>query len=53
VVQSALQTLTNIDGSLTFGPLMLAAVIASIPPAVVFIFMQKPFMSGFAIGQEK
>jgi len=53
VVQSALQTLTNIEGSLTFGPLMLAAVIASIPPAVVFVLMQKPFMSGFAISQNK
>lgn len=53
VVQSALQTLTNIDGSLTFGPLMLAAILASIPPAIVFVLMQKPFMSGFAIGQNK
>lgn len=53
VVQAALQTLTNIDGSLNFGPLMLAAVMASIPPAFVFVLMQKPFMSGFAIGQDK
>jgi len=53
VVQVALQTLTNIDGALTYGPLMLAAIIASIPPAIVFLLMQKPFMSGFAIGQNK
>jgi sn-glycerol 3-phosphate transport system permease protein len=53
VVQSALQTLTNIDGSLTYGPLMLAAILASIPPAIVFVLMQKPFMSGFAVGQDK
>lgn len=53
VVQVALQTLTNIDGSLTYGPLMLAAIIASIPPAIIFLLMQKPFMSGFAIGQDK
>jgi sn-glycerol 3-phosphate transport system permease protein len=53
VVQVALQTLTNIDGALTYGPLMLAAIIASIPPAIVFLLMQKPFMSGFAIGQQK
>ncbi len=53
VVQTALQGLTNIDGALTYGPLMLAAIIASIPPAVVFLLMQKPFMSGFAIGQNK
>jgi len=53
VVQVALQTLTNIDGSLNYGPLMLAAVIASIPPALFFMAMQKPFMSGFSIGQDK
>ncbi|MEN8115031.1 MAG: carbohydrate ABC transporter permease, partial [Actinomycetota bacterium] len=53
VVQVALQTLTNIDGSLNYGPLMLAAILASIPPAIVFVLMQKPFMSGFAIGQQK
>ena len=53
VVQVAIQTLQNIDGSLTYGPLMLAAIIASIPPAIVFVLMQKPFMSGFAVGQDK
>ena len=53
VVQVALQTLTNIDGSLNYGPLMLAAIIASIPPAIIFMAMQKPFMSGFSIGQDK
>ncbi len=53
VVQVSLQTLTNIDGALTYGPLMLAAIIASIPPAIVFLLLQKRFMSGFAIGQEK
>ncbi len=53
VVQTALQGLTNIDGALTYGPLMLAAIIASIPPAIIFVLMQKPFMSGFAVGQNK
>ena len=53
VVQVALQTLTNIDGSLNYGPLMLAAILASIPPAIVFVLMQKPFMSGFAVSQNK
>jgi ABC-type glycerol-3-phosphate transport system permease component len=32
---------------------MLAAIIASIPPAIVFLLLQKRFMSGFAIGQDK
>lgn len=53
VVQVGLQSLTNIDGGLTYGPLMLAAIIASVPPILVFIALQKPFMSGFSIGQEK
>jgi sn-glycerol 3-phosphate transport system permease protein len=53
VVQVALQTLTDVDGSLNYGPLVLAALIASIPPAIVFVAMQKPFMSGFAVGQDK
>ncbi|MBT8248609.1 MAG: ABC transporter permease subunit, partial [Acidimicrobiia bacterium] len=53
VVQVALQTLTNTEGALTYGPLMLAAIIASIPPAIFFVLMQKRFMSGFAIGQDK
>ena len=53
VVQAALQSLQNVDGSLTYGPLMLAAILAAIPPAIVFVLMQKPFMSGFAVGQNK
>ena len=53
VVQVAMQTLLNFGGALTFGPLMLAAIIASIPPALVFVAMQKPFMSGFVISQDK
>jgi sn-glycerol 3-phosphate transport system permease protein len=53
VVQVAMQTLVVIDGTLVFGPLMLAAILASIPPALVFVAMQKPFMSGFVISQDK
>jgi len=53
VVQVAMQTLLNFGGALTFGPLMLAAIIASIPPALVFVVMQKPFMSGFVVSQDK
>ncbi|MDL1914941.1 MAG: glycerol-3-phosphate ABC transporter permease, partial [Chloroflexi bacterium] len=35
------------------GPLMLGAVIASIPPVIVFIILQKQFMSGFQITTDK
>lgn len=53
VVQVGLQGLQTIDTGLTFGPLMLAALIVSIPPAIVFIALQKPFMAGFALGADK
>lgn len=53
VVQVGLQGLQGIDTGLTFGPLMLAALIVSIPPTLVFIALQKPFMAGFALGSDK
>lgn len=53
VVQVALQGLRSTDTGLTFGPLMMGALIASIPPAIVFIALQKPFMSGFALAADK
>jgi sn-glycerol 3-phosphate transport system permease protein len=53
VVQVGLQGLQSIDVGLTFGPLMLAALITSIPPVLVFIVLQKPFMSGFALTADK
>lgn len=36
-----------------FGPLMLGAVAASIPPLLVFLAMQRQFMRGFAITRDK
>jgi sn-glycerol 3-phosphate transport system permease protein len=33
--------------------MMLGAVIATIPPLVVFILLQKQFMSGFALTRDK
>ena len=53
VIQVGLQGLQGIDTGLTFGPLMLAALIASIPPTIIFIALQKPFMSGFALSADK
>jgi sn-glycerol 3-phosphate transport system permease protein len=53
VVQVGLQGLQTIDTGLTFGPLMLAALLVSIPPAIVFLALQKPFMSGFALSLDK
>lgn len=53
VVQIGLSSLTSTDTTLQYGPLMLGAVIASIPPAIVFILLQKQFMSGFQISTDK
>jgi sn-glycerol 3-phosphate transport system permease protein len=53
VVQQGLRTLIGGDAALVFGPIMLGAVIASIPPILVFILLQKQFMSGFAISRDK
>jgi len=53
VVQVGLRTLLGVDTSVSYGPLMLGAVIASIPPVIVFILLQKQFMSGFALTRDK
>jgi sn-glycerol 3-phosphate transport system permease protein len=53
VVQVGLRTLVGGDASVSFGPLMLGAVIASIPPVIVFILLQKQFMSGFQLSRDK
>jgi sn-glycerol 3-phosphate transport system permease protein len=54
VIQVGLRRLlSGAETGETFGPLMLGAVIASIPPIIVFVLMQKQFMSGFALTRDK
>ncbi|MDZ4766927.1 MAG: carbohydrate ABC transporter permease [Chloroflexota bacterium] len=53
VVQVGLRTLVGADQAISFGPLMLAAVVASLPPLAVFLALQKQFMSGFALSRDK
>ncbi|GAB4329014.1 MAG: carbohydrate ABC transporter permease [Phototrophicales bacterium] len=53
VVQVGLGALLNFDGSLSYGPMMMGAVVASIPPVIVFLLLQRQFMNGFAISAEK
>ncbi len=52
VVQQALSGLTALDQSISYGPLMLGALLASVPPLLVFLALQKPFMTGFAISDK-
>lgn len=53
VVQVGLGTMRNSGGGQTYGPLMLAAVLASLPPTLVFVLLQRQFLSGFSISAEK
>lgn len=53
VVQIGLGTLRNVGGGQSYGPLMLGAVIASIPPTLVFVLLQRAFLKGFAISADK
>lgn len=36
-----------------YGPLMLGAVVSSVPPLMIFLLLQKQFMSGFSITRDK
>jgi len=53
VVQVGLNALRTGDASTQYGPLMLGAVIASLPPVIIFIRLQKQFMSGFTLTRDK
>ncbi len=53
VVQVGMRSLLSSDTGLAYGPLMLAAVVTSIPPVLIFILLQKQFMSGFALTSSK
>ncbi|MGH8794880.1 MAG: carbohydrate ABC transporter permease [Stackebrandtia sp.] len=53
VVQVGLASLQQAGEGQSYGPLMLGAVIASIPPILVFLLLQKPFMKGFAMTRDK
>ncbi len=54
VVQVGLaRALSEIRNDQAFGPLMLGAVLTSIPPLIVFLLLQKQFMKGFALTQDK
>ncbi len=53
VVQVGIGTLRAGEAALQYGPLMLGAVFASLPPVIIFILLQKQFMSGFTLTREK
>ena len=53
VVQVGMRSLISLDTGVSYGPLMLAAVVTSIPPVLIFVLLQKQFMSGFALTRDK
>ncbi len=53
VVQVGLGSLRNADQGQIYGPLMLGALLASIPPILVFLVLQKPFMKGMSLSRDK
>lgn len=53
LVQVGLASLQQAGEGTAYGPLMLGAVLASLPPLVVFLLLQRQFMKGFAIGRDK
>jgi sn-glycerol 3-phosphate transport system permease protein len=53
VVTVALSAFRAVEGSNSIGPFMLVSVLVSIPPVIVFLLLQKQFMSGFALSRDK
>ncbi len=53
VVQVGLSLLIGGQDATDWGPVMAGVVIATLPPLLVFILLQRQFMSGFALQAEK
>ncbi len=53
VIQVGVRSAANFGVTPDYGVLMAAGVIASLPPLLLFIILQKQFMSGFAITRDK
>ncbi|MDY6875562.1 MAG: carbohydrate ABC transporter permease [Chloroflexota bacterium] len=53
VVQVGLRGMTAVQDTTNWGVVMAGAVLAMLPPLVVFILLHEQFTRGFALGQEK
>ncbi|MFP4323488.1 MAG: carbohydrate ABC transporter permease [Anaerolineales bacterium] len=53
LIQQGVRNAVGSTGQPDFGLLMTAGIVASIPPLIVFIILQKQFMSGFALTRDK
>lgn len=53
VIQIGVRQAVNTGAQTDFGLLMAAGLVATIPPLILFVLLQKQFMNGFAITREK
>ncbi|RME74262.1 MAG: carbohydrate ABC transporter permease [Chloroflexi bacterium] len=53
VVQVGLRSMTVVQDTTNWGVVMAGAIIAMLPPLIVFIVLHEQFTKGFALGQEK
>ena len=53
MIQVGVANAATVSGQADFGLLMTAGVIASIPPLILFVLLQRQFMSGFALTRDK
>jgi sn-glycerol 3-phosphate transport system permease protein len=53
VVQVGVRNALGFGGQTNFGVLMAAGIVASLPPLVLFLVLQRQFMNGFAISRDK
>lgn len=53
LIQQGLRGLEGSDAQTDYGILMMGAVVASLPPVLVFVLLQRQFMSGFSLTRDK
>jgi sn-glycerol 3-phosphate transport system permease protein len=53
VIQMGVRSAGSSGGQADFGLLMAAGVVASLPPLVLFVVLQRQFMNGFALTRDK
>jgi sn-glycerol 3-phosphate transport system permease protein len=53
VIQVGVRAAASFDLQPDYGVLMAAGIVASLPPLILFVLLQKQFMSGFALTRDK
>jgi sn-glycerol 3-phosphate transport system permease protein len=53
VIQVGVRNAVNFGIQADYGVMMAAGIVASIPPLILFVLMQKQFMNGFAVTRDK